>query len=160
MTFLRKLINLLPWVRRAQHRDIEDELRSIKELAGSDRLGNFTVAAEDARSALGWLWIERLGQDLRYALRSMRHHALFTVSGPAGIVSVPSQPALSAMMKWALPFMATDPPAILRKALPPLPPPTRIQLVLLTEPPATFSVPMPPSRPRLTWPAPSRPRRD
>jgi len=79
MTFLRKLINLLPWVRRAQHRDIEDELRSIKELAGSDRLGNFTIAAEDARSALGWLWIERLGQDLRYALRSMRHQALFTV---------------------------------------------------------------------------------
>jgi predicted permease len=79
MTFFRKLVNLLPWVRRARHRDVEDELRSIQELAGEDRLGNLTIAAEDARSAFGWIWLERLGQDLRYAARSMRHHASFTL---------------------------------------------------------------------------------
>jgi predicted permease len=79
MIFLKKLKNLLPWVRRAQRRDIEDELRSIQQLAGGDRLGNLTLAAEDARGALGWIWIERLGQDLRYAVRSMRHHVGFTL---------------------------------------------------------------------------------
>ncbi len=42
-------------------------------------LGNVTLAAEDARSALGWIWLERLGQDLRYAFRSMRHNRSFTL---------------------------------------------------------------------------------
>lgn len=79
MMFLKKLMNLLPWVRRAQHRDIEAELRSIQRLADGDRLGNLSLAAEETRAALAWIWIERMGQDLRYALRSMRHRAGFTL---------------------------------------------------------------------------------
>jgi macrolide transport system ATP-binding/permease protein len=42
-------------------------------------LRNVTLVADDARSALGWLWLERLGQDLRYAFRSMRHNRSFTL---------------------------------------------------------------------------------
>jgi predicted permease len=77
--FLRKLRHLLPWVRRADARDIDEELRALQAIAGPRALGNVTLAAEDARAAFGWLWIERLGQDLRYALRSMRHNRLFTL---------------------------------------------------------------------------------
>src|SRR5688572_25551489 len=79
MAFWRKLKNLLPWIRRAEERDIQDELRSLEAIAGRRALGNLTLAAEDARSALGWIWLERLGQDLRYAVRSMRHNASFTL---------------------------------------------------------------------------------
>ena len=79
MTVWRKLKNLLPWIRRAEERDIQDELRSLEEIAGRKALGNLTLAAEDARSALGWIWLERLGQDLRYGFRSMRHHRSFTL---------------------------------------------------------------------------------
>ena len=79
MALWRKLKNLLPWIRRAEERDIQDELRSLEAIAGRRALGNVTLAAEDARSALGWIWLERLGQDLRYAVRSMRHNASFTL---------------------------------------------------------------------------------
>ncbi len=75
----RKLKYLLPWVRRAEERDIQDELSALEAIAGRKALGNVTLAAEDARSALGWIWFERLMQDLRYAFRSMRHHRSFTL---------------------------------------------------------------------------------
>ena len=67
-----------PRARRAEERDIQEELESLRQLAEPGELGNLTLAAEDARSQFGRLWFERLGQDLRYALRSMRHHKAFT----------------------------------------------------------------------------------
>ncbi len=67
-----------PRARRAEERDIQEELESLRQLAEPGELGNLTIAAEDARSQFGRLWFERLGQDLRYALRSMRHHKAFT----------------------------------------------------------------------------------
>jgi len=79
MMLWRKLIHLLPWIRRADERDMQEELRALEEMAGPRELGNLTLAAEDARTAMGWLWLERLGQDLRYALRSMRHHKSFAL---------------------------------------------------------------------------------
>ncbi len=52
---------------------MREELESLRELAGHPReLGNLTRAAENARAAWGWTWLERLGQDLRYAVRSLR----------------------------------------------------------------------------------------
>jgi predicted permease len=41
--------------------------------------GNLTLATEDARSALGRIWLERLAQDLRYGFRSLRQHRSFTL---------------------------------------------------------------------------------
>ena len=64
--------------RRAEDRDIQEELDALRHLAEPGELGNLTIAAEDARSQFGRLWFERLGQDLRYAWRSMRHHKAFT----------------------------------------------------------------------------------
>jgi macrolide transport system ATP-binding/permease protein len=43
------------------------------------QLGNATLIAESSREAWGWLWLERLGQDLRYAFRTMASNRLFTL---------------------------------------------------------------------------------
>lgn len=48
--------------RRAAHRD----------------LGNDTQVRETARGAWGWVFLEQLAQDLRYAVRTMRHSRAFT----------------------------------------------------------------------------------
>mgnify|MGYP001079593031 CR=1 FL=1 len=78
MNLRGKLIYLLPCRRRAEERDMQEELRSLKEMAGPGELGNLTLAAENARAVFAWIWLERLAQDLRYALRSMTHNKSFT----------------------------------------------------------------------------------
>src|SRR5688572_3616081 len=64
--------------RRAEDREIQEELEALRQFAQPGELGNLTLAAEDARSQFGRIWFERLGQDLRYALRTMRHNKSFT----------------------------------------------------------------------------------
>jgi hypothetical protein len=41
--------------------------------------GNTAQVAEASREMLGWMWLERLIQDLRYATRTLRRSPLFTV---------------------------------------------------------------------------------
>lgn len=79
MTFWRKLAHLIPSVRRASERDMQDEVESLREMAGPGALGNLTLAVEDARSELTWISLERLGQDLRYAVRILVKSFSFTV---------------------------------------------------------------------------------
>src|SRR5918996_478343 len=79
MSIWKKLRYLVPSIRRAAERDIQEELESLKEIAGRRELGNLTLAAEDARSELTWLSVERLGQDVRYGLRSMVRDKVFAV---------------------------------------------------------------------------------
>jgi len=76
--FWRKLRYLLPWVRRAEDREIQDELRALQDIAGPRELGNLTLAAEDARATFGWAWLDHLKQDVAYAARSMRRNKAFT----------------------------------------------------------------------------------
>ena len=64
--------------RRAEDDDIQEELEALRQFAAPGELGNLTLAAEDARAQFGRLWLERLAQDVRYALRSMRHQKAFT----------------------------------------------------------------------------------
>jgi macrolide transport system ATP-binding/permease protein len=92
-SFFRKL----SWL--AQRRHKEDELReelqfhleeeaeqqqaegaSAEEARWAARreLGNVTLVREDTRSAWGWIRLEELGQDLRYAFRTMNGNRLFT----------------------------------------------------------------------------------
>ena len=78
MSLWRKFTYLVPWIRRAEDRDIQEELESLRQFAGASELGNLTLAAEDARGVLSWLWLERLMQDVRYAFRSMTHNRAFT----------------------------------------------------------------------------------
>lgn len=75
----KKLTHLLPWVRRAEDRDIQRELESLREMAGPGELGNLTLAAEDARGAFQFRWLEQLIQDARYARRSMWHDKVFSL---------------------------------------------------------------------------------
>jgi predicted permease len=77
------------WRRKDRERDLERELQSDLELEASERqergvspdearraarcaLGNTTLLKEDVRAAWGWLFLDRLKQDLTYALRGMR----------------------------------------------------------------------------------------
>jgi predicted permease len=41
--------------------------------------GNHTMVVEDARETWGWIWLEQVGQDLRYTFRTLRKSSLFTV---------------------------------------------------------------------------------
>ena len=79
MTFWRKLAHLIPSVRRATERDMQNEIESLREMAGPGALGNLTLAVEDARSELTWISLERLGKDLRYAVRILVKSFSFTV---------------------------------------------------------------------------------
>jgi predicted permease len=47
--------------------------------AARRELGNLTLLEEDTRAMWGWMILEQLGQDLRYALRTMAANRLFTI---------------------------------------------------------------------------------
>ena len=48
--------------------------------AAHRKFGNVPLAVEQSREALGSLWLERLGQDIRYALRSLRGVPAYTAT--------------------------------------------------------------------------------
>jgi predicted permease len=54
----------------------EDESR----IAARREFGNRTLVEEDARTAWGWTWLERLGQDVRYAGRMVRRRPGFAAA--------------------------------------------------------------------------------
>jgi predicted permease len=76
----KRLLYLLPWRRRAAERDMQEELQSIAAMAAPGELGNLTLAAEDARAEWGWTPLEQVGQDLRYAVRTLKRSPVFTAT--------------------------------------------------------------------------------
>jgi len=78
MTWWRRLRLLLPSYRRAAERDMRDELDSLSAIAQPGELGNLTLAAENARAAWGWTWLESIAGDLRYAFRVLLRDRSFT----------------------------------------------------------------------------------
>jgi predicted permease len=115
MSLWRKLTYLIPSVRRREDEDIQEELESLSQFAGPGELGNLAVAAEDARGALSWLWLERLAQDARYAVRSMAHHKAFTALVIASLaLGIGANTAIFSFMNSILirPLPIRDPQAL------------------------------------------------
>jgi predicted permease len=70
--FFRRLSYLARRGRR--DRELEGDMQFHREMAareGRDNFGNVLRLREEARDAWGWTWLDRLGQDLRYAFRVM-----------------------------------------------------------------------------------------
>ena len=82
------------WRRNQRERDLERELRADLELETAEQqqgglspgearyaaqraFGNTTLIMEDTRAVWGWTWLERFGQDLRYAIRTARREPGF-----------------------------------------------------------------------------------
>lgn len=76
----RRLALLLPWRRRAADQDMAEELRALAAMAGPGNLPDLVAAAEGARDAMRFPWIEQTWQDTRHALRGARRAPGFSAA--------------------------------------------------------------------------------
>jgi len=58
--------------------ELEEEMQHHAALSGRPKFGNVTLLKEDSRAMWTWTFWEQLGQDLRYALRTMANNKAFT----------------------------------------------------------------------------------
>jgi hypothetical protein len=66
----KRFTYLMPSRRRQEERDMQEELKSLAQMANPRELGNLTLAAGSARETWGWTWLESARADVRYARRS------------------------------------------------------------------------------------------
>lgn len=95
---MRSFLRKLRWLteRRAKEEELREELQFHLDEEAEERrglglspedaryaalreLGNLTRVQEDTRAVWGWTILEQLGQDVRYALRTIAANRLFTV---------------------------------------------------------------------------------
>src|SRR5580704_765196 len=70
---------LLYYFRRRQFEaELDEEMQQHAALSGRPKFGNVTLLKEDSRAMWTWTFWEQLGQDLRYALRTMANNKAFT----------------------------------------------------------------------------------
>ena len=70
---------LLYYFRRRQFEaDLAEEMEHHAALSGRPQFGNVTLLKEDSRAMWTWTFCEQVGQDLRYALRTMANNKAFT----------------------------------------------------------------------------------
>jgi hypothetical protein len=61
--------------RRRRYAELENDMQFHREMTGQEggrHFGNELRLREQAREAWGWMWLDRLGQDLRWAGRELR----------------------------------------------------------------------------------------
>ncbi|MBV9396394.1 MAG: ABC transporter permease [Bryobacterales bacterium] len=77
---MSELLRRLAYYFRRRHfeRDLDEEMRHHMSLSGAARFGNMTRWKEESRAMWSWRFFEQLGQDLRYALRTMKNNRAFT----------------------------------------------------------------------------------
>jgi predicted permease len=78
---LRKLRYLL--LQGQRERELSSEMDAHREMmmqAGKTNFGSVLRLREDAREAWGWMWLDRLAQDLRYGVRVLARTPGFTVT--------------------------------------------------------------------------------
>src|SRR5580658_294258 len=63
----------------AEQREAEGLATVAAQRAARRDLGNTTLLQETTRAVWGWTTLEQLGQDLRYAFRTMASNRLFTL---------------------------------------------------------------------------------
>ena len=78
---LRRLLYLLH--RDRHQRDLDEEMAFHRSHISAPAFGNSTLAREDARAVWIGSWLEGVGQDLRYAARSLRRQPGFAMSALA-----------------------------------------------------------------------------
>jgi len=64
--------------RRQFEAELQEELEQHAALSGRPKFGNLTLLKEDSRAMWTWAFWEQLGQDLRYAFRTMASNKAFT----------------------------------------------------------------------------------
>lgn len=69
----------------AEENRAEGSTNDEAERAARRELGNLMLIEEDTRAMWGWPFIEQLGQDLRYAFRTMSANRLFTLLAIASL---------------------------------------------------------------------------
>jgi putative ABC transport system permease protein len=105
MEWLREFFRRLQFrFRGAQFdRDMEEEMRLHVDLRSAEKhsdglapdtarrvahrqFGNLTSLTENSREAWGWTWLDRFGQDLRYAARTLAGNPGFTATATLSLV--------------------------------------------------------------------------
>jgi len=63
---------------RTAESDMQEELQSLREIAGPRELGNLTYASEAARGVWRWTWLDDIWRDVRHAFRVLARQPGFT----------------------------------------------------------------------------------
>ena len=98
MTLLHRLASVVRWITRRNQaeRDLADELEAFVDMAAADGVRDGATPADARRAALLQLggleqakervrwgrhgaWLDEIAQDVRYALRQLRHHPGFSM---------------------------------------------------------------------------------
>src|ERR1700722_10672182 len=69
-----------------QDRKDRGESSEQARAAAMREFGNVAMVKDVTREMWGWVWLERLGQDLRFALRQLRKSPIFTITVTATLV--------------------------------------------------------------------------